>query len=331
MDEFQCPLCLKLLLSPVSLLCGHTFCRNCIRKSYELYKTCPICRADIVSIGSFQVNFMIQAFIQKTFPQEYMKRRAEEVEVQMPKNTTSLLIVPLNTGVMFPGATLTLDIKNQVLINAVIENLQYDKNIATVLHVNGSWIGWLVEILKSGMIENKYCIKILCKERLILNEVMKKEQPDFGMLIKYAHISQLTNTLWTTRVSLLQDSLVECNLELEVKMMDFTNKCLNLLKEREMNQVNETFSQCKIPSFFMLSVLKLRKEDLGKAHMSVSEAERLEILEKFVKGKRPSKVHLVASNEHFICKHSFLIILIGLLLLYFTRKNPDRSMREYLL
>jgi hypothetical protein len=39
--RFQCPICLKVLSSPVSLLCGHIFCRECISKYHERRSSCP--------------------------------------------------------------------------------------------------------------------------------------------------------------------------------------------------------------------------------------------------------------------------------------------------
>ncbi|XP_036028137.1 tripartite motif-containing protein 30A-like [Onychomys torridus] len=48
--EVTCPICLDLMVDPVSASCGHTFCRGCIKKNYEFSKgnegkgICPVCR-----------------------------------------------------------------------------------------------------------------------------------------------------------------------------------------------------------------------------------------------------------------------------------------------
>lgn len=44
--EFECPLCLKLLYDPLTIGCGHTFCRECIAACFKsMKKLCPLCRA----------------------------------------------------------------------------------------------------------------------------------------------------------------------------------------------------------------------------------------------------------------------------------------------
>uniref|UniRef100_A0A8C4W884 RING-type domain-containing protein n=1 Tax=Gopherus evgoodei TaxID=1825980 RepID=A0A8C4W884_9SAUR len=36
-DEIKCPICLKYLTDPVSIHCGHNFCRVCITQYYETW------------------------------------------------------------------------------------------------------------------------------------------------------------------------------------------------------------------------------------------------------------------------------------------------------
>ncbi|XP_043942066.1 zinc-binding protein A33-like [Protopterus annectens] len=48
MEEFICPVCLDLLNVPVTLVCGHNFCKSCIDTVWESEKqpSCPQCRED---------------------------------------------------------------------------------------------------------------------------------------------------------------------------------------------------------------------------------------------------------------------------------------------
>ncbi|XP_066053001.1 probable E3 ubiquitin-protein ligase MID2 isoform X2 [Chamaea fasciata] len=64
--ELTCPICLGLYQEPVSLSCGHDFCRQCIEKvlgpqqnSRDRKSTCPICRARLGPTAELQNNFKL--------------------------------------------------------------------------------------------------------------------------------------------------------------------------------------------------------------------------------------------------------------------------------
>ena len=42
--NLTCPVCLNIFKDPVSLPCGHTFCRECSKHSLSSDKRCPVCR-----------------------------------------------------------------------------------------------------------------------------------------------------------------------------------------------------------------------------------------------------------------------------------------------
>jgi hypothetical protein len=44
-EEFNCPLCLKLLFAPICTPCGHAFCKRCLSRALLLAAACPLCRA----------------------------------------------------------------------------------------------------------------------------------------------------------------------------------------------------------------------------------------------------------------------------------------------
>ena len=82
LEDVSCPMCKEILCEPISLPCGHTFCRVCLyrcfhARTYE--KVCPLCRAQCVRIVA-QIapsNVLIKMFTEQAFPAAYRKRREE--------------------------------------------------------------------------------------------------------------------------------------------------------------------------------------------------------------------------------------------------------------
>uniref|UniRef100_UPI00398F1B09 zinc-binding protein A33-like n=1 Tax=Pristiophorus japonicus TaxID=55135 RepID=UPI00398F1B09 len=56
-EEIICPICLDFFTDPVSLECGHNFCRSCITQCWEKKETnsCPECREEFPEIN-FRIN-----------------------------------------------------------------------------------------------------------------------------------------------------------------------------------------------------------------------------------------------------------------------------------
>ncbi|CAK79293.1 unnamed protein product (macronuclear) [Paramecium tetraurelia] len=70
---FDCPICLQTLLQPITLTCGHTFCKPCVRSKYfyQSYNSCPVCRAPIqIYLNQFKVNILLENLIKQEFNSE---------------------------------------------------------------------------------------------------------------------------------------------------------------------------------------------------------------------------------------------------------------------
>lgn len=100
-EDYNCPICLDLLLEPVVGACGHEFCRDCYRQwlsRSRTYPSCPLCRVPLsMSVpgkpqnmekhtkptqGSFQscsvvvgVSRRLAELIEASFPDKTRQRR----------------------------------------------------------------------------------------------------------------------------------------------------------------------------------------------------------------------------------------------------------------
>ncbi|XP_039358184.1 tripartite motif-containing protein 10-like [Mauremys reevesii] len=70
-EETNCPICLEYLTAPVTIQCGHNFCRGCISQYCETWTEgdydplcCPSCRARIRK-GAFQSNYQLANIVEK--------------------------------------------------------------------------------------------------------------------------------------------------------------------------------------------------------------------------------------------------------------------------
>ena len=62
---FECRDCLSMWQEPVTLHCGHTYCKSCISK---LQRTCRDCDTNIKSLNPLLANILLSKIIENWFP-----------------------------------------------------------------------------------------------------------------------------------------------------------------------------------------------------------------------------------------------------------------------
>ncbi|XP_062248833.1 zinc-binding protein A33-like [Platichthys flesus] len=78
-EDLTCSICLSFFADPVVLLCGHSFCRECINRSLSSQHQCPQCRADIPEKGKcLPTNHSLKSLVEK----EVDKQRREHENVK---------------------------------------------------------------------------------------------------------------------------------------------------------------------------------------------------------------------------------------------------------
>jgi len=104
----ECNLCLSLLCEPISISCGHTFCRVCLVKSLRQHKKqCPSCRAVChVAAENAAENIIIKSMAMAIDSHLYSSRLEEFAEEKA--SWTTLYPIFYYNSALFPGSRLAL-------------------------------------------------------------------------------------------------------------------------------------------------------------------------------------------------------------------------------
>jgi len=164
--DFNCIVCTDLIVEPVSLECGHTFCMECVQRN--IHKKCPVCRCSYKK-AKIQKNLLLSAILETMYNNQYTQRQERITylkrydESERYDSLRDIIIDIITDGVeivreddvaqnqedaprQFPKFLVTFD----DIVNAVYkleDNKKFDYNV----------------------IEIKYCVFDLLKNKNILN------------------------------------------------------------------------------------------------------------------------------------------------------------------
>ncbi|XP_030047290.1 LON peptidase N-terminal domain and RING finger protein 1 [Microcaecilia unicolor] len=77
-SDFECSLCMRLLFEPVTIPCGHTFCKKCLERCLDHAPQCPLCKESLteyLASRKYNVTQLLEELIRKYLPDELSERR----------------------------------------------------------------------------------------------------------------------------------------------------------------------------------------------------------------------------------------------------------------
>ncbi|XP_065814885.1 LON peptidase N-terminal domain and RING finger protein 3 [Labrus bergylta] len=110
-EDFSCRICLSFLFEPVTLPCGHCFCKKCLEREKKERNQPVICRecrdsSRVADVQSYRVNVVLSNLLAKWFPTLHQAGRLrregnglyadKKVEAALEKYDEAILIAPLD-------------------------------------------------------------------------------------------------------------------------------------------------------------------------------------------------------------------------------------------
>lgn len=76
-EDLKCAICYDFFYKPITIACGHTFCRCCLQSWRKLNDSCPKCRDPVRMVEGYSSNQRIDAMIAQYYPEASAARKRE--------------------------------------------------------------------------------------------------------------------------------------------------------------------------------------------------------------------------------------------------------------
>ena len=196
-NDLDCGLCFELLYDPITLECGHTFCRNCIHQSFQRKKNCPICRNfSNVDTETHPSNILLVKLLTKYHKITYENRSNSALKLK--KEFKQFYSIFISNTPYFPFVISRLhmfETKYKILVDRALKkdskfiiSHQYDYlyNLNDIndndIDINDICLGTLCEIRNCQSIhDGRSLITFIGLKRVKLSQIKLKEN-SFGLL-----------------------------------------------------------------------------------------------------------------------------------------------------
>jgi len=205
--DFECPLCCEVFLDPTTILCGHSFCTDCLQRVFDTthygQAQCPICRRYFFQTSKPSLNFTLNDIIKKYLPEDFHRRQKERTEWGLVNGSWLPLFVL--SIVVFPKQIVKLHVYEPRYRLMIRRCLSSSSTFGIIL--GDARVGTEVSIKECiPLVDGRFYITILGKRRF---RVLETQNMDGYPIAKYdemtetieeglnSYITEITNKIGT--------------------------------------------------------------------------------------------------------------------------------------
>jgi Lon protease-like protein len=175
----ECSVCLSLLCEPISISCGHTFCRVCLVKSLRRHKKqCPSCREIChISPENAQENIILKSLALQVDPAVYQQRAAESAVEKA--NWAAVYPVFLYNQAMLPCNKLSLHLfepRYRLMMTRIVNTSRAFAYLSIAYEVAVGDIALVAELKETEFLVDGRCIleATLCKRSRVVEHYVEE-------------------------------------------------------------------------------------------------------------------------------------------------------------
>jgi Lon protease-like protein len=173
--QLECSVCFNIFYKPITLGCGHTFCKECTKLAIQHTHKCPLCRfPTVLDISSTKVSSVLSNMIEKYFPESVQQGKLlEEQKLSntatpnvMSEQTERRLYLFLYPTLVCPGSIFKLNIFEPRYVSMIERVLIVGGRYFGMQEKHDSKMGILLEIEEARRVrDGLYFVQTKCVGR----------------------------------------------------------------------------------------------------------------------------------------------------------------------
>lgn len=297
--NLDCLICLELLCEPVTIYCGHSFCKFCLISYLKSSNKCPICRKVVLLSNreSLSKNVILSQLAEAKNPSLYDERKRSHLISlnNIPDEEISCLYVYFQNCIVLPNQILTIQTCDLSQENTLYDSF-YNQQPLVISHEEGEYCkerisslckvieyrkeGTLISLtllgikrfhIKSYSISNEVstCYGVSVKDELVLENEYEERIDEEEKEMRKAELEELIKKEIYSKalyiIEKLNELMINSSLSIQnriTRIIDFSTIKLDKLKDVYSDKNNIKFIDFfENFSFLLLSNMNISYED----------------------------------------------------------------------